>query len=256
MKRLRDLLARRNRRPASLRPELTERLIRKAHIFQAPPLTKDLAETIHRISPQMRLSLDEASRRYWEAEQNGCCWGEFEALAPLLESLPPPATALELGPGLGRSVVFFTKKLGWHDTVFHLYEGTGNRTHYALMGPRTNDSFCGDIEMLTQVLHYNQMTHFQVYDARTVAFDLRQLPGPYDFIYSFYAIGFHWSLADYLDDLLTLMHDTSLACFTVPNTFAPFDALKQVSYRILPYPTVYPAGKTSQLLVLSKTPLP
>ena len=36
---------------------------------------------------------------------------------------------------------------------------------------------------------------------------LAALPGPYDLIYGFYSIGFHWSLEYYLDDLEPLMHE-------------------------------------------------
>ena len=34
---------------------------------------------------------------------------------------------------------------------------------------------------------------------------LAALPGPYDLIYGFYSIGFHWSLEYYLDDLAAVV---------------------------------------------------
>src|SRR5690349_11750277 len=89
---------------------LNQRLAEKERVFHAPPLTEELVSAIRLISPQFDLNCDETSRLLWEADQNGACWGEFEALQPLFEAVHTPSKILEIGPGMGRSLVFFSKR--------------------------------------------------------------------------------------------------------------------------------------------------
>jgi hypothetical protein len=82
------------------------------------------------------------------------------------------------------------------------------------------------------------------------------LPGPYDLIYGFYSIGFHWSLEYYLDDLLPLMHPRSLLVCTLNKNFQPFAQLEQFSTRVLACREVKKNAALLRLLVLSKATLP
>ena len=59
------------------------------------------------------------------------------------------------------------------------------------------------------------------------------MPGPYDLIYGFYSIGFHWSLEYYLDDLEAFMHERTLLVCTLNKNFRPFPRLEQFSTRVL-----------------------
>jgi len=170
-------------------------------IFRAPPLTHKLRAAIKRISPQF--DLRKRDRLFWEADENGSCWGEYEALEPFLARVPADAKILEIGPGLGRSLVFFAKKLGWRGNQLNAYEGNGRTTKYTVLGPRFEDSFCGNIEELRRVLDFNGINDVKIFDAAKTR--LSDLPGPYYLIYSFYGIGFHWSLEYFLDDLLPLL---------------------------------------------------
>ena len=235
-------------------PELDERLSTRERIFKAPPLTRKLIAAIRLISPHCDLFTDERSREYWEADQNGACWGEFEALAPLFNSMPEPDKILEIGPGLGRSLVFFSKKMGWETREMHAYEGEGRTTRYTTLGPRFEDSFCGNIDMLNHLLEFNAINNVTIFNARDI--QLSQLPAPYDFLYSFYSIGFHWSLEHFLDDFLQLMNDTSVAVFTVPPEFRPFLRLETLSYRIITWKTVCPKDGSLKLLVIGKESIP
>jgi hypothetical protein len=95
-------------------PELDRRLARMEQIFHSPPLTPELIAAIKLISPLFDLAPKKAHRKFWEADQNGACWGEYEALEPYLSDINTDTLKiLEIGPGLGRSLVFFAKKLGW-----------------------------------------------------------------------------------------------------------------------------------------------
>jgi len=249
-------LIRRAKQSIGLRrvPELDKRLAGMERIFRAPPLTKELVAAIKLIAPHFDFTTREKYRAIWEADQNGSCWGEYQALAPLFRAMPVPARILEIGPGMGRSLVFFSKKLGWESCEIHTYEGDGSIEKYRLIGPRFEDSFCGNITMLKYVLEYNGIHNVTIFNAKDTR--LLNLPKPYDFLYSFYGIGFHWSLEHFLDDILSLLHDQAIAVFTVPNHFTTFPRLEELSYRIIDWKTVWPKDGCLKMLVLSKQTLP
>jgi hypothetical protein len=165
--------------------ELEPSLVAEKLLFRAPPLEPALAETVELISPQFRLQPhDEASRRFWELNQNGLCWGEFRSLE--------------------------------------------------------------------SVLRYNEMENFEIFDAQSMGSSLARLPGPYDLIYSFFAIGFHWSIGLFLDELLGLMTERSIAIFTLHDRFEDFSELGDTPYRVVEFRSSWPRGWWSRLLVLAK----
>jgi hypothetical protein len=225
-------------------------------VFHAPQLTPHLGAAIKLIGLQYSdLTIGEKFRSVWEADQNASCWGEYEALAPLFRLMPKPKKILEIGPGMGRSLVFFSKKLGWEDSDLHAYEGEGNTPKYTHMGPRFDDSYCGDITALRSVLDFNGVQNVTIFNAADVR--LEHLPGrPYDLLYSFYSIGFHWSLEHFLDDILSLLHDRSIAVFTIPPEFQPFPKLTELSHQIINCKAAWPKNRWLKLLILSKGTLP
>ena len=164
-------------------------------------------------------------------EQNGSCWAEYECLRDTFSALPKPMRVLEIGPGLGRSLVFFSKKFGWHDSNLHAYEANGKTTKYTRLGPRFEDSFCGTISELRRVLDYNGITNVTIHDAKAIA--MKDLPGPFDLLYGFYTIGYHWSLEFFFDEVLALMGKTGIAVFTVPQDFQPLVRLQKIPYRLI-----------------------
>jgi hypothetical protein len=200
-------------------------------VFRSPPMSLGLTRAIHLISPHFDFQPNESSRDIWESEQNTTCWLEYEALKDTLSALQKPMRILEIGPGLGRSLVFFSKKFGWQDCSLHAYEGDGKTTKYTMIGPRFEDSFCGTISELRHVLDYNGITNVTIHDAKSVA--MKDLPGPFDLLYGFYTIGFHWSLEHFFDEVLGLLGRTGIAVFTVPTQFEPFGRLRQLPFRIV-----------------------
>jgi len=167
----------------------------------------------------------------------------------VFRSIQQPQKILELGPGLGRSLVFFNKKLNWQTSEIHAYEGDGSTTKYTILGPRFEYSFCGNIGMLRHVLRFNGINNVTIFNARDI--QMADLPGPYDFLYGFYSIGFHWSLEHFLDDLMPLLNDTSVAVFTVPSEFAPFSALERLQYKIVDSRSVWPKDRVLKLLMVA-----
>jgi len=235
-------------------PQLDPRLASLEPVFQSPPMTSELVDAIKLISPHCSFPPSEKFRAVWQADQNGACWGEYEALTPLFRSIPKPKKILEIGPGMGRSIVFFSKKLGWDESEIHAYEGDGSSAKYTILGPRFEDSFCGNIKVLKDVLKYNGINNAQVFNAKEVR--LADLPGPYDLIYSFYCIGFHWSLEHFLDDLEPLLHDRSVALFTVPPDFKPFPRLEAMPHKILDLKTAWPKDGWLRILALGDVEIP
>jgi hypothetical protein len=235
-------------------PELDPRLAGMEQVFRAPPMTRELADAIRLISPHCNFPPSEEYRAVWQADQNGACWGEYEALEPVFRAIPRPKKVLEIGPGMGRSLVFLRKKLGWQESELHAYEGNGSSTKYTILGPRFEDSFCGNIKMLEHVLEFNGVNNFKVFNAKDVK--LSDLQGPYDLLYSFYCIGFHWSLEHFLDDLQPLLHERSVAIFTVAPDFKPFPRLETLQYRLVNYKTAYPKEDWLRMLVLGNVDLP
>jgi len=137
--------------------DLDAYLAKKEKIFKAPPFTKEFVEAIKFLGPQ-KLDPNEKCRAFWEVDQNAACWGEYEAMEKFLDVLDKPKKVLEIGPGLGRSTIFLKKKLSWDDVMFHLFEGDGAKPRYKMLGKRFDDSFCGNISLLTKVLKYNNIS--------------------------------------------------------------------------------------------------
>ncbi len=233
--------------------ELDPYLADKELFFRAPPITPELLRAIKLISPQFHLRPTEESRRFWELNQNGLCWGEYEALQPFLSHLGSPSKVLDIGPGMGRSVVFFKNIMDWRETPFHLYESTGKTTKYTKAGPRFDDSFCGSLDLLGTVLAHNETTAFEIFDAGDLGAKLSALPGPYDFIYSFFAVGWHWSIEHFLDEILGLMTDRSIGAFTLHPRYKGSAELDRLPHRMLTFRRSWPRERWSQMVVLAKT---
>ena len=229
-------------------PKLDLRLAAMEKVFRSPPLNKELVDAIKLISPQYNLKPTERDRRFWEADQNGACWGEYEALRDILLLLPHNGKVLEIGPGMGRSLVFFAKKLGWSGQQLYAFEGNGEKTRYTNFGPRFEDLFCGNIPVLRHVLDFNGIRDVTILDAVTTA--LGKIPGKYDLIYSFYCIGFHWALEYFIDDIKNLLSPSGVAIFTTTSDFRPFDRLQDFSYQTLDWKPVWPKDAMLKFVVL------
>ena len=230
-------------------------------VLLVPPFTPEIASAVGLISPRLRYRADERSRMLCQTEANAMSAREHDALSPLFAQMEKPRRVLEIGPGYGRSVVYFAKKGVWDERAeIHLYDATGSDTkykqkHYAAP-PRWPDvsSFCGNLPLLREFLDYNRITNYQIRDAAKVP--LGQLPGPYDLIYGFFSIGFHWSLEFYLDDVVPLLGETGVLICTLNKHFQPFAALRQFSVRVLPCLEIQKNAAPLILLALSKRELP
>jgi hypothetical protein len=229
-------------------------------LFLAPPFTEAAVAAIRLISTRLPLRADEASRLLWQSESNAASQAEYDALLPLFAEIEKPKRVLEIGPGFGRSVVYFSKKELFPESQISLYDANGSSTKYKQkyydhppQWPDTS-SFCGNLSLLQTMLDYNRVGPCEIFDAQQ--WPLSRLPGPYDFIYGFYSIGFHWSLEYYLDDLEPLLDERSRLVCTLNKNFRPFPRLEQFSTRVLTCREVKKNAASLRLLVLSKGSLP
>lgn len=230
-------------------------------VFESVPFTEDVVQAVRLISSRLSLKADERSRLLWQREGNDAAAVEYDALRPLLDAMPKPRRVLEIGPGLGRSVVYFSKRgVCAEDAQIDLYDTTGSSTkykqqHYDAPPPWPDvSSFCGNIPLLEQMLRYNDIENYKVWDAATLP--MAKLPGGYDLIYGFYSIGFHWSLQHYLGDLAPLLGERGVLICTLNKHFAPFPEMQRYSVRVLQSAVVKKGSRPLSFLALSKSPLP
>jgi predicted O-methyltransferase YrrM len=230
-------------------------------IYLAPEFSPDVLKAVRLISTCLHLTANEKSRLLWQAESNAASLVEYEALLPLFAKMQKPKKILEVGPGLGRSAVIFGKKKVWNeDATVHLYDTDGSRTKYKQKHydrpPKWPDvsSFCGNLELLDTILKYNGVSNCTIFDAAQN--DLKTLPGPYDLIYGFYSIGFHWSIEHYLDDLEPLMDRQTVILCTLNKHFTAFPKLASYSTRVLQAAGTKKGSRPLSFLALSKSALP
>ncbi len=230
-------------------------------LYLAPPFTGDVVKAVRLIATHLALKADERSRLLWQKDSNDVSLAEYETLQPLLSKMERPKKILEIGPGLGRSIVVFSKMDVWDkNATIHLYDADGDSTKYKQkhydQPPKWPDtsSFCGNFSLLKQILLYNGIANYEIFDASQV--ELKALPGPYDLIYGFYSIGFHWSLENYLDDLDPLMDQGSIFICTLNKHFTSFPWLANYSTRVLQPKNDKKSMRPLSFLVLSKGHLP
>ena len=71
-------------------PMLNPKLANLEQVFRSPPMTLELVRAILLISPHLDFRPNENSRGFWESEQNGACWTEYESLGDTLSAIPKP----------------------------------------------------------------------------------------------------------------------------------------------------------------------
>jgi hypothetical protein len=202
-------------------------------VVRVPPLDAAFVAALKLIAPQYQsLQPDERSRVFWERDQNTVCWTEDAALGSLLSVMPLPSRVLEIGPGLGRSAVFMSKR-HFPKARFDLFDATGHAAKYELEGSRYEDSFCGNLAVLRRCLEFNHVSDFRIIDATTTGGHLPPLSQPYDLIYSCYAVGFHWSVDLWLDEILGVCHDATLCALMVPSDYEASPRIASLPHTIL-----------------------
>ena len=131
-----------------------------------------------------------------------------------------PKSILEIGGGIGRGSVYLSKRFGWSETDFYLLDGdSGDEQVAPIDGQETNAfynshdatrRFCGANGISTSRLH--------LLNAESPTWEEEVAGVRFDLVYSFMAIGFHWSIHIYLERLLAFCHPETLLFFGLRGT--------------------------------------
>ena len=174
-------------------------------LFLAPPFTEDVVAAIRLISTRLPLRADEASRLLWQRKVMPPRKRSTRRCCRCLAEVEKPKRVLEIGPGFGRSVVFFTKR-GLAEQRDQSLRRERNQHQVQAEILRPPSPVAGYVRLSAGTFRSSRpcwittaSNQYKIFDAQQLP--LAALPGPYDLIYGFYSIGFHWSLEYYLDDL-------------------------------------------------------
>lgn len=122
--------------------------------------------------------------------------GETKEIEKYLQRTPK--VALDVGAGLGRASVFFFIALGWEDTMFILADGDSGSVQFA--GMRAGKAeFYNSLKATESYCQANGLQKFKTFNLEQLAWD--KLPRKPDLVYSFKALGFHWPLNSFLEDV-------------------------------------------------------
>lgn len=134
---------------------------------------------------------------------------EIEEIQPYLKSLGPKVV-LDIGAGIGRASVYFFKHFRWTDTRFILADGDSGETQ--LSGMRTGESEYYNSLDATQVFcKTNGLHNFEIFNLERHKWE--ELSCRPDLVYSFMALGFHWPVNPFLDDIHAFLEDGCLLVF-------------------------------------------
>lgn len=132
-----------------------------------------------------------------------------------------PAVCLELGAGIGRMSVYFRKKFGWQDTFFYLQDGDSGDVQYGGIRNHNDGEFYNSLTATREFCQANGLQHFQTVQS------LPEVTRPVNFCYSFAAIGFHWHIDLYLDDLPQLLAKDARLLFELKAPITETDEVSQ-----------------------------
>lgn len=132
-----------------------------------------------------------------------------------------PAVCLELGAGIGRMSVYFRNKFGWKDTFFYLQDGDSGDVQYGGIRDHNQDEFYNSFTATQEFCEANGVKHFETVKSPA------QVSKPVEFCYSFAAIGFHWHIDLYLDQLPAVLAPGAHLLFELKAPIAETDQAKQ-----------------------------
>ncbi|MGB3535484.1 MAG: hypothetical protein WBA13_18445 [Microcoleaceae cyanobacterium] len=135
-----------------------------------------------------------------------------------LQSLDP-RYCLELGAGIGRMSVYFYKKLGWQDTFFYLQDGDSGTIQYGGVRQSNEGEYYNSFKVAHDFCHANELKKIKILN------NVSNIDRKIDFCYSFAAIGFHWHINLYLDQLTPILADDAKLLFELRAPFSKEDSV-------------------------------
>jgi len=165
-----------------------------------------------------------------------------------------PKKVVDIGSGIGRASVFLKNYYSWNETEFHFIDG--NEGDVQLYGVRSKENeFYNSFDVAKFFCNANNLTRLTLWDAREKKWvtDLHEV----DLIYSFLAIGFHWPLEMYLNDIYKISLAGTYVIFGVRGVEEEKWVKDQVSkidkdkYKILKF-IIKPTSSRESILILQR----
>lgn len=125
---------------------------------------------------------------------------EIKHLEEILSSTNPK-NVLEIGGGIGRASVYFSKRYGWEETNFYMLDGNSGDTQICPVAGKGQKDFYNSFAATEEFCQANGIDKNRLFLLDADNNEWENLPIKFDLIYSFLSIGFHWSIHLYLDRL-------------------------------------------------------
>ena len=180
---------------------------------------------------------------------------EIEKIRSYLKNLAPKV-ALDVGSGIGRTSIYFFKHFHWINTRFILADGDSGETQ--LSGIRTGKfEFYNSLDATHSFCRANGLHNFETFNLEKYKWtELSHCP---DLVYSFMALGFHWPVNSFLDDIYPVLKDGCLLIFGLRGGEKARDwierqmgEINQKEYRVIEI-SFEPKKKRGGFMVLEKS---
>jgi SAM-dependent methyltransferase len=203
----------------------------------------------------------ESVKKYIELQCNNSLfkYTELPELKNIKDELSviAPNNVLEIGSGIGRASVYLFKYFGWNDTNFYLLDGNSGDKQVNGINYESKDSFYNSIDATKEFCLANGMDNLYLLDAEKE--DWKSVDVKFDLCYSFLAIGFHWPMNIYLDEIYNMLADNALLIFGIRPATKQFDEFMDVQIKDIDtnrYDIVKikrePRGERSSVAILRK----
>ena len=163
---------------------------------------------------KMSVIFPEETKKYIELQSNNrleeySYLPEIDGIEKYLKDINP-SVAVDVGSGIGRASVFFFKYFNWIDTLFILADGdSGDKQLSGIREGKTD--FYNSLEATEAFCRANGMSNFRTLNLEKSKW--RELDCKPDLIYSFKALGFHWPVNSFLEEIYPLLNDKCLLIF-------------------------------------------
>ena len=175
-------------------------------------------------TPRVDVVFPESVDRYLELQCNSdkvlyTNMPEARHLETYLGSVQP-GRVLEIGAGIGRASVYLAQRFQWTDTAFHILDGDSGDKQYSPIDGARRDRFYNSLEATRVFCTANGIPGEKLvfHNAENDQWQSEIAGLRFDLIYSFAAIGFHWSIHMYLDQLRRQCHPDTLLIFGMRGT--------------------------------------
>jgi len=139
---------------------------------------------------------------------------EFKRIKDFLKKLNPKVV-LEMGSGIGRASVCLFKYFNWENTLFILADGDSGEKQLSGMRKWAREYY-NSLDATESFCRANKLNNFRIFNLEKSTWkDLSCKP---DLVYSFYALGFHWPINQFLIDIYPFLENKCNLIFGLRGT--------------------------------------